>query len=201
MATLIQWPKSYIFGVHLYPILNKSPDSRYGIIKRSIKEGSLLPIRRDLYYIPNLQKPLLNRFEIAPLIYGPSYVSFESALSYYQWIPEAVPTTTCATVKRSKDFDTPVGVFSFERIPIEAFPIGVEQIEEDRVTLFIANPWKAIADLIYTRKRSWPNLEALMEDLRIESESIEASDRNLLRYLSENYPSTRVRKSLKQLMG
>ena len=193
---LLDWPRPYISGTDLHHILNKSPSSRHAIIKRAIKENYLIPIRRDFYVIKNSRQPLIDSFEIATVIYGPSYVSFESALSYHGWIPEAVRTTTCASVKRAKEFERPIGVFSYEHIPIEAFPFGVEQHLQNGVTLFIAAPVKALADIVYARRRTWPSVEDLTEDLRIEPESFKDSDKELLAGLIKNYPTPRVKKAL-----
>ena len=197
---LLNWPRPYISGTDLHQILDKSVNSRQAIIKRAIRKGYLIPIRRDLYLIKNLKRLLINSFEIAPIIYGPSYVSFESALSYHGWIPEAVRTTTCASVKRSKEFETPIGIFSYEHIPIKAFSFGVEQHQQDILTLFIASPVKALADIIYTRKRNWASIDDLSEDLRIEVESLQNSDRKILNELIENYPSSRVKNTLNILL-
>lgn len=192
---LLNWPKPYISGIDLHYILDKSTYSRHAIIKRAIQKDYLIPIRRDLYLIKN-SKTLINSFEIAPIIYGPSYVSFESALSYHGWIPEAVRTTTCASVKRNKEFETPIGIFSYEHIPTDVFSFGVEQHQKDGLTLFIAAPVKALADTIYARKRTWPTIDDLSEDLRIEPESFQNSDKKLLADLIENYPSPRVKNTL-----
>lgn len=194
---LIHWPRPYISGTDLRTILNKSPHSRYGIIKRFIQESYLLPIKKDFYLIQNLNRKLaLNLFEIAPLIYGPSCISFESALSHFGWIPEAVRTTTCACVKRKKEFETPVGVFSYERIPIEIFSVGITQQIYESTTLFIASPIKAIADMIYARKRTWSTIDHLCEDLRIEFENIETIDKELILELIKFYPCSRVKDTL-----
>lgn len=200
LEILLNWSKPYISGIDLHHILDKSPDSRQAIIKRAIQKGYLIPIRRDLYLIKNAKKTLLNSFEIATIIYGPSYVSFESALSYHGWIPEAVRTTTCASIKRAKEFETPVGIFSYEHIPIKAFSFGVEQHQQDALTLFIASPVKALADIVYARKRTWTSIGDLSEDLRIEIESFQNDDRKLLVGLIENYPSPRVKKTLNVLL-
>lgn len=200
LEILLTWPKPYVSGVDLHHILDKSADSRQAIIKRAIRKGYLIPIRRDLYLIKNSQNPLLNSFEIAPIIYGPSYVSFESALSYHGWIPEAVRTTTCASVKRAKEFETPIGIFSYEHIPSKVFSLGVEQHQQDALTLFIASPVKALADMIYARKRVWESINDLSEDLRIEVESFQTSDRKTLNELIENYPSPRVKNTLTILL-
>jgi predicted transcriptional regulator of viral defense system len=196
LEILIQWPKPYITGTDLHHILDKSPDSRYAIIKRAVLKGHLVPIRRDLYLIEVAKRPPLNSFEIATIIYGPSYISFESALSYHGWIPEAVRTTTSASVKRAKEFDTKIGVFSYEHIPIEAFPFGVLQEHLENATLFIASPVKALADMIYSRKKMWNSLEDLTEDMRIESESFKLTDKADLKELIECYPSQKVKRVL-----
>lgn len=193
---LNQWPKSFISGTDLQHLLKKSEDSRYGIVKRAVAENLLLPLKRDLFLIQNHNKPIVSTYEISSIMYGPSYLSFESALSYHNWIPEAVRTTTCATLKRGVEFETPIGVFSYEHIPPLSYPLGVEQKRDGENLVFIANPWKAIADMIYARKRSWPSIEALIEDLRIEPEAIQSSDKELLDELIKDYASMRVKKAL-----
>lgn len=192
---LLTWPRPYITGTDLHYLLDKSPDSRYSIIKRAIKQGYLNLIRRDLYLISN-HSQMINNFEIAPIVSGPSYVSFESALSYHGWIPEAVRTTTSATVKKSRECDTTIGIFSYEHIPIEIFPFGVGQHRNGDVVLFIATPEKAIADFIYTRKRNWVSVDDLSEDLRIEPEEIKKIDKELLSELITLYPNARVKQVL-----
>ena len=180
--------------------MDKSSDSRHSIIKRALQEGSLVSIRRDLYLIKNhLKHPIIDTFEISPIIYGPSYISFESALSYHGWIPEAVKTTTSATIKRTKEFETPLGIFSYEHIPIKAFPLGIGQHQKDDLILFIADPWKALADTIYAKRRTWTTINDLSEDLRIEPESLENSNKKLLEKLTQNYPSSRVKNTLQIL--
>ena len=200
LEILLNWPKPYISGADLCHILDKSSDSRHAIIQRIVQQGYLLPIRRDLYLIKNSKKPSLNCFEIAMIIYGPSYISFESALSYHGWIPEGVITTTCASVKRTTEYQTPIGIFSYEHIPLKAFSFGVQQYQEKSLTLFIATPVKALADIIYTRKRTWETIDDLYEDLRIEPENLQKSSKELFAELIKNYPSQRVKNTLTVLL-
>lgn len=201
LEILLNWPRPYITGVDLHFILNGSPDSRQSIIKRAIQQGYIASIKRDLFLIKN-RRTHIDCFEIAPVVYGPSYVSFEAALSYHGWIPEAVRTTTCASVKRTKEFETPMGIFSYEHIPIKVFSFGVEQYQQKNgLTLFIASPLKALADFIYTRKRTWEKIGDLLEDLRIEPENLKKLNRELLTALIENYPSSRVKNMLQILFN
>lgn len=198
LETLLKWPRPFISGTDLHHVLDRSDDSRQAILKRGVQKGWLEPIRRDLYHIKK-SNALVDTFELAALIYGPSYISFESALSYHGWIPEAVRTTTSASVKRAKVFPTPVGLFSYEHIPIEIFSYGVEPRPQDKWTLLIASPVKALADMIYVRKRHWESLEDLTADLRIEPESFQNKDIDLMNELIDCYPSPRVKKTLKAI--
>ena len=194
---LLKWPKPFIFGKDLIFLLDRSAHSRYSIIKRCIQENYLKRIRRDLFVLTEkCQKELPDSFELAHVIYGPSYISFESALSFHNWIPEAVYTITSATSKRNKNFETFLGMFSYEHVPLPDYHFGVHQYDVDNCVHFIADPWKAIADYIYSRHKTWPSLETLCEDMRIEKESIISSDKGILKQLSLSYHNKRVRDCL-----
>lgn len=199
LKTLIHWPRPYLFGTDLHFILDRSADARHSLIKRAVQQGFLKPLRRDLYLITLSPSSLVNAFELVPIIYGPSYVSFESALSYHGWIPEAVRTTTCASVKRATQFETPLGLFSYVSVPKEAFFCGVGQHPSNDLTLFIATPMRALADILYTRKRQWSTTDALCEDLRIDKENVTTADLDALTELILTYPSPRVRTALELL--
>jgi len=195
------WPKSYIKDEDLASFFKKSDDARYSFVKRALKAGELIRIRRGLYLIKSkIKLSLPDEFELALIIYGPSFVSFESALSYHGWIPESVYTITCASAKRAKEFKTPVGVFSYKRVPEENFYMGVERIETQESVIFIAQPWRALADFIYTRKKNWKNLEQLENDLRIDKKTLIESDKEFLKLLTEKYPSHKVRQILKKFL-
>lgn len=197
---LLSWPRSYISGTDLSCFLNKSSNARQAIIKRAIKAGYLTPLRRDLFLVKSLQKKLVNAFEIAMILHGPSYISFESALSYHGWIPEAVQTTTCATTKKSKEFETPIGIFSYTHVPLKVFALCVEQHFEKNMGFFIASPLKALADMIYIRNRDWSTINDLYEDLRIEPDKLQSIDKESFLNLIQHYPSTRVKTILTLLL-
>ena len=181
LSLLESWPKIYITSSDVSMILLGTSDAIHSLFKRSVKEGILIRIRRDLYLISSKIKDYKpNAFELAPLIYGPSYISFESALGYHGWIPEAVPIITCASSKRSKNFNT-------------IFHVGVSLIKIDKSNMFIADPWKAIADLIYVKKRNWPNIIAFSNDMRIEMDFLQYSDIKLLNKLAVFYPNNRTK--------
>lgn len=183
----------------LCTILEGSKNSRYGLIKRMIAKGDIVHIRRGLYCLADKYKRHeINLYEVALRIYGPSYVSLESALSYHGWIPEAVYTTTSACMKRAKDFDTPLGLFSFKHIPSFSFYHQVDRVEPSRNTVFfMARPLKALADYVYVYKKDWKDLGPAIESLRIEFDSFKSVDLNELDDLQKQYRSRRVQKFIK----
>ena len=171
-----------------------TPDHRYGLVKRAIADGDLIQLRRGVYGLgKRFQRAPLNQFELAQKIYAPSYVSLESALSHYGWIPEAVYTVTSANLKRSASFDSPVGTFAFTCIPKFNF-IGVERVVEGRSVYLIANPTKALAVYVIAHKVELRPKE-LAESLRIEEESWRQLSHKLLFEIAESYRSTRSRSS------
>lgn len=200
LEVLMRWPKAYITKIDLQVILGKTLDSRKGIIKRAMKEGYLKRLKANLYLIDKIpNKPLADSFEVAGIIYGPSYISFESALSFHGWIPEAVYTTSCASTNRSKTVSNILGVFSFEKIPEQAFPLGIFHRTSSASSYLLADPWKALGDLVYTRKKAWSTLEDLYEDMRVEMETVQTSSLEILQLLAKEYPNKRTQSVLAKL--
>jgi predicted transcriptional regulator of viral defense system len=81
-------------------------------------------------------------------IYSPSYVSFESALSYYQFIPEGVYTVTSASTLKTHQFATAIGTFAYRRLKPELM-FGYRLIEFDGALIKIAQPEKLLLDYLY----------------------------------------------------
>lgn len=119
----------------LYNYLNKNTK-----LSREIKEGKLYRIVNGLYET-DVNTP---GYLLAGSIYGPSYISFEYALSYYGFISERVDVITCATTnkKKKKQFNTDFGVFTYRDIPEDAYPIGIILKEENGYSYQIATKKK-----------------------------------------------------------
>jgi len=194
---LYGWPKPYIRDQDLATIFFMDDKRRYDTVKYAMKKGLLSQIRRGLYLIQRpYQKMHHDEFEIAQAIYGPSYISLESALSYHGWIPEKVNACTSSTVKRSKEFITDIANFTYSHTPLKSFMIQVRRVETSDSTFLIAEPWKAVADHIYVRNRSWGSLADMISDMRIDEDSLLETDVRQLENLSTSYASVKVRKLL-----
>lgn len=194
LERLIIWPKAYLTRTELALLIDRSPDACDSVIRRATQAGYLLRLKRGLYLITDkagAKKP--DTRETAQFVYGPSYISFESALSWHGWIPEGVRVVTSATTKRAKEVKTPIGTFTYEKIPSKAFALGVRHIQTPSGSFLMAEGWKALADLIFTRKNNWPDVHHIYEDLRIEEEDLINSDLEVLKELSYQYPNPSVR--------
>ena len=152
---LRQHPQPYLTDAEIKALLGSTPDSRYGKIKRLLAQGKLLHIRRGLYCLTDeigyLTKP--HPFELTQYIYGPSYISLESALHFHGLIPEAVYTVTSGCNKRAKEFKTPLGIFSYLSLPAENLFTQVELIKEDNYRFFMAKPWRLFVITFFVTKK------------------------------------------------
>jgi hypothetical protein len=162
-------------------VRNLFPDASEGakklLVHRALKHGEVLRLKPGLYCLaPEYRKSNAHPFVIAAVLHSPSHVSLESALAYHGLIPEAVYTVSSVTSLRSRVFDTPLGHFSFKRVPAVNPRAGVEAIEVARDSwAFVGTPLRALADLIYLRKDvCWESdgLAFLTESMRIEEEDL-----------------------------
>jgi predicted transcriptional regulator of viral defense system len=159
-------------------------------ITQMIKNGQIIQLKRGLFLEPDDRN--YSTFSISSLIYGPSYVSFTSALSWYGLIPESVPAITCAIFNknRNKEFHTPIGSFYYYEIPAIVFSSYVLLNSENEQNFLIASPEKAVCDSL-SRVRSiatLPDLENLLEnDWRIDIEHLLTLDRDIFQFLLPLY--------------
>ncbi len=164
-------------------------------LSRMVKDGKYIQIVKGLYEtdcaIPG--------YLLAECIYGPSYLSFEFALSYYGLIPEAVYTFTSATFekKKKKIYDTPFGLYTYRDVPSKVYPFGVDIIFENQYAYTIATVEKALCDQLYKTRpvSNYKELEQLLfEDLRIDEQELNKINTENIRFLAEKYSSTNVQK-------
>lgn len=119
------------------------------------KRGQILRLKKGLFVLsPQSSRMELSMELIANHLYGPSYVSLESALSKHGLIPERVHSVRSITIKRSKEFNNNLGLFQYLQMPIEYYGIGIGyKIVDESYAYLIASPEKAICDMITTTSR------------------------------------------------
>ncbi|NCC61617.1 MAG: hypothetical protein EOM12_11890 [Verrucomicrobiae bacterium] len=153
-------------ALQMKALLHNTSDKR-GKITRMIHSGALFPLRRGLYATRRDLNPLC----LAASMYGPSYISFETALSFYSLIPEAVYEVTSATLKRPVEFHNIFGRFHYRRIPERAYSIGIERVTESGLPFLIASPTKAVCDRIAleSRMRSMSDVMRWAKSMRLDA--------------------------------
>ncbi len=200
-TALRQYPRPYITDDELCVLFGGTPDSRYGRVKRLLAQGKLLHVRRGLYCLTSKLgypgKP--HPYELAQHIYGPSYISLESALSFHQLIPEAVYAITSVAIKRVKEFSTPLGLFSYARLPANGFYTGVTLLKANNYQYFMATPWKAICDYVYCYKKNWKTMDAMIQDLRMNKDVLPVLFSEEKMQLINYYQSTRINRFLNKM--
>lgn len=97
-------------------------------------------------YVFNENRPSL--WMLANKIYAPSYISMETALSYYGIIPETVYTVTSMTSKITRNFEFEENNFLYRKIKRAAFT-GYGPVVVNKETVLLAEPEKALADYLY----------------------------------------------------
>ena len=184
----------FTFGDVLTWLPHATRAAVYAHVQRALKSGDVIQLRRGLYHLSSSAFPSLVSTEMmANLIYGPSYVSLESALSYHGWIPEAVHNCTSVTSGRPRHFDTPHGRFSYVRIKQTPLMAGVLCEEVTGGTFLVATPLKALADIVAARGLDWTDSGPLVSSLRIEPEDIDGLTTEDFDMLDGVYYSRRAR--------
>ena len=167
-------------------------------IGRLLASGDIVRIRKGLYaFAEPYRRGLIVREWLANLLYGPSYVSLDYALSYYGLIPERVETVTSVTTGRSRRFDTPFGRFTYRQISEKRFAVGATQVTGEGNAFLMASPEKALVDKVWTDNRFRctgiaPCRVYLEEDLRIDPASLSLLDTDRLTRVVEAYGSPKV---------
>ena len=150
-------------------------------------EGKLIRLKKGMYVVsPNVSGELLSVELIANHLYGPSYVSMESALRYYGLIPEKVFTVRSATTNRSKKFENSIASFQYTSVNKEYYSIGIVQKKvNDKYTFLIASPEKALCDMIVSTTRlNFQSVKAvetyLEDDLRLDMSAFAVMDKTII---------------------
>jgi len=160
------------------------------VVTELLKKNQIVRVRKGLYLFgPLWRRNTVSTEAVANLVYGPSVISLESALSWYGLIPEHVAAVTSVTSGRSREFDTPAGWFSYVQIPAGKYAWGITLQGSVPVTWLMTEPLKALADKVWTDKRFRPVSansfgDYLFSDLRIDETLLEGfyrqSDRQSL---------------------
>lgn len=162
-----------------------SPNNKLELLR---KKGEYIQVRHGLYETDRNTPPHL----LACAIYGPSYLSFEYALSFYGLIPEKVVAFTSATMRknRTKQFINDFGTYTYRDIPAAAFPHETVIKDYDGRGYQIATAEKAVCDMLYIQKPVYSVKalkELLFDNMRLDEDAFHKLDKAALIFLCPLY--------------
>ena len=119
-----------------------------------VKKGLLIQLKRGLYTLADEERVVgVSSYLIANTLYAPSYISLESALAFYGFIPERVHLVTSVTSKTTRRFHTKLGSYAYAHIKLPMFTGFVATKDPNGNTVYIATPEKAVIDFLYYKLR------------------------------------------------
>ncbi len=189
---------------NLFPDLTEA--AKRELIRRSLKHKEIIRLKPGVYCLAEkYRKSNPHPFVVAGMLLSPSYISLESALWHHGLIPEALFQVSSMTSLRSRVFKNELGVYTYRRIPCNNFKAGVKSVKiKDHGWTFLAEPLRAIADMIYLNKKiSWEihGITYLTESLRIEPESLKSISYTNYNDIYLSITNKRVQRYLSQLRG
>lgn len=111
-------------------------------------KGLVVKLRNNKYIFSDYEPYDKDYYFISNKILQPSYISLESALSYYSVIPEEVFTTTAITTNKTNTFTNNVGVFKYSSVSKRLF-FGYKIIKHNNLSIDIATIEKTVLDYLY----------------------------------------------------
>ncbi len=160
--------KEPVFETGLLLAGEVNPNSVRSQLSRFVASGRLMQLRRGLYAVASpWQKVRPHPFMAANHIVRASYVSLQSALSFYGLIPEHVPVVTSVTTLRPWHWENALGAFDYRHINTDFF-YGYRAVDlGEGQTAMIAAPEKALLDLIHLQPGA--DGAAYLSELRLEN--------------------------------
>jgi predicted transcriptional regulator of viral defense system len=105
-------------------------------------------VRNEWYILTENRLDVPTLYFIANHIYDPSYISMETALAHYGFIPEGVFRYTSITTLKTQSFDTPIGFFSYQNLKPNLF-FGYNLLNNNGFYYKMADPQKCLLDFLY----------------------------------------------------
>lgn len=114
-------------------------------INYHLKTGFFVKLRKGLYMLADYP---VDHYLIANRLYEPSYLSFDTALSFYGIIPETIYAITSATPKTTRECKVENIRFVYHKLKKGTYT-GYKAIKHLDSTILIAEAEKALADYLY----------------------------------------------------
>lgn len=140
------------------------------VISEAIADGILTRIKSGLYAL-EVRQP--STFVVANYLMEPSYISLETALSYYRMIPETVYAITSITPRYPKKFFRMNREFVYHKINKQLY-FGYRKISIGGALVLIAEKEKAALDYLYFVTRGLRKLNQRSDFSKLNKQKLES---------------------------
>ena len=138
------------FRSNLFPHLTNNPDYLRRQLVDWKQKGLVKQLKRGMYALNKEDSSVgLSSYFLANELYSPSYISLESALSFYNIIPERTSMITSVTSKKQQEFKNDYGNFKYFHLNPSLYGNYVKIKDEFGFWFKIASREKAIIDFLY----------------------------------------------------
>lgn len=200
LSSALRSHKMYIFT--LKDVKNFFPDGKVKTIKnnfiRWLSKGYFVRLKKDLYeFIEKGSELKIPDLYIANRLYGPSYVSLETALSIYSIIPDIAAGVTSVTIRPTRTFKNKYGSFFYRTCQERAFT-GYRLMLYEDFKVYIADKEKALVDFLYYRLRLSHSLD--FDEERLNKKILKKTDWGKALYYARlfNHRTVNVLKECKE---
>ena len=157
--------------------IENPPDTLRVQVSHWSKKGLLIPLKRGMYTLNDYdRRQPFSLFFLANQLYSPSYISLESALSHYGFIPEGVFGITSVSTKKTQRFTNLMGNFTYSHIRPYLYRDFIEITDEYDTAYYIASPERALVDFFYFRSINQQSLDLDYFDDSIRLQNLENID-------------------------
>ncbi len=171
---------SYLDKETLAQLVEVSDNSLYANIKRWLRNGHLIQLKKGLYvtedYFRSVPDPDIYRSFVANKLREPSYLSLEYVLQKYGLLTEAVFAFTSVTLKSGRIYKNKLGVYSYRNIKEKLFR-GYRIVSRNGFDVKEATKAKALFDYLYLKLLRLREIDAdLIRSFRLQLDEVSNQD-------------------------
>lgn len=166
-----------------------------------IEKGYIIALKRGLYTLREQDRSnSFNLFFLANYIYQPSYISLESALSYYGIIPERVYGITSVSSRKTNVFENQYGQFIYRHMQMDLYGEYISKKDEFGNVYHIATLEKALIDFLYFKAMTLKKFDKTIFQDSFRFQNLAQINEELLTTLSHGFKQKKLQLLIRWLL-
>jgi len=158
-----------------------------------VRRGLVIVLKKGIYTLNvDDRSAKLAPYFLANNLYVPSYISLESAMAYYGFIPEKVSLITSVTTRKSQEFHNKIGDFKYYHIKTLFYDYFTTVLDEFGNNFYLATPEKALIDFICIRLLKLHKIDSDIFTVSYRLQNLEKLDIKKIKAISSLYSSKKI---------